>query len=72
VSVRNVPPGDYTIHVWVEGLTPPALDRITRRIQIRAGAPNAITLDATNAAHQPAEHLNKYGQLYDRQANRPY
>lgn len=72
VSVRDVPEGEYTLHAWVEGLTQQALDRMTRRVEIRAGASNAITLDAGDATHQPAEHLNKYGQPYDRQTGRPY
>lgn len=71
-SVREVPEGEYTLHVWVEGLTQQALDRMTRKVQIRSGTSNIVTLDATDAARQAAEHLNKYGQPYDRQTSRPY
>ena len=72
VSVRNVPEGEYVLHVWIEGLTQPALDRMTRKVQIHPGSSNAATLDATSAAREPAEHLNKFGQPYERQPNHPY
>jgi plastocyanin len=72
VSVRNVPEGEYTLHAWIEGVTQPALDRLTRRIQIRTGSSNAVTLDATSAEREPAQHLNKYGQPYEKQPNHPY
>jgi len=72
VSVRNVPAGEYTLHVWVEGLTQQALDGMVRRVQVRAGASDSITLDATNALREPAQHLNKFGQPYDRPASAPY
>jgi hypothetical protein len=71
-GVRNVPEGDYTLRVWIEGVTQPALDRLTRRIQIRSGSPNAVTLDATSAERDPPQHLNKYGEPYEHQPNHPY
>lgn len=33
-SIHDVPPGEYEMHVWVEGLTQPALDRLRRRVEI--------------------------------------
>jgi plastocyanin len=71
VSMHDVPPGDYVVHIWVEGLMQPALDRMARRVQLSGGA-GSITIDATSAPRQPGDHLNKFGQPYDRQASRPY
>jgi len=72
VTLHKVPPGDYVLHAWVQGIAQQDLDRMTRAIQVRSGVSNAITLDASDAQIKPAEHLNKFGQPYDRQASPPY
>jgi plastocyanin len=72
VNIHDVPPGDYSLHVWVEGFMQPALDRMTRRVEIRHGAANNLVLDATGAPRQPAQHLNKFGRPYDRDTRPPY
>ena len=72
VSVRNVPNGEYLLRVWVEGLMQPALDRMTRRIEISSDGPNAVAVDARSAPLKPAKHLNKFGQPYDRGSSAPY
>jgi plastocyanin len=72
VTIHDVPPGGYYLHVWVEGFMQPALDRMTRRVEIRHGAANNLVLDATGAPRQPAQHLNKFGRPYDRDTRPPY
>jgi hypothetical protein len=72
VNIHDVPPGEYSLHVWVEGFMQPALDRMTRRVQVRLGGTNNLVLDATGAPRQPAQHLNKFGQPYDRETHPPY
>jgi plastocyanin len=72
VTIHDVPPGDYSLHVWIEGFMQPALDRMTRRVQVRSAGTNTFVLDATGAPRQPAQHLNKFGQPYDRETRPPY
>ncbi|UWZ82269.1 hypothetical protein [Occallatibacter riparius] len=72
VAIRNVPHGEYLLHVWVEGLMQPALDRTIRRVQVSADGTNSITVDARSAPLQPAKHLNKFGQPYDHITSAPY
>jgi plastocyanin len=72
VTIRGVPAGDYLLHIWVEGLMQPALDQMTRRVQVSPDGANSVTVDATSAPRQPTQHLNKFGQPYDRQPNHPY
>jgi len=72
VNIHDVPPGDYSLHVWVEGFMQPALDRMTRRVEVRSTGTNTLVLDATGAPRQPAQHLNKFGQPYDRETSPPY
>jgi hypothetical protein len=72
VTIRDVPAGEYLLHIWVEGLMQPALDRMTRRVQVSSDGANAVTVDARGVPLQPAKHLNKFGQPYDRRASDPY
>jgi hypothetical protein len=67
-AIPNVPAGEYEMHVWIEGLTQPALERMKRRVQV-AGDGDLGAVDASTAPREPAEHLNKFGQPYDRDTN---
>ena len=72
ITMRDVPPGDYFLHIWIEGLMQPALDQMTRRVHVQESGSDAFTIDATRAPRQPQDHLNKFGQSYDRQSRKPY
>jgi hypothetical protein len=72
VSIRNVPESNYEMHVWVEGLAQPELDRLTRRVQVATGAGDLGVVDATGIPLKPAGHLNKFGQPYDRDSKPAY
>jgi hypothetical protein len=72
LSIRGVPTGDYEMHVWIEGLPQPALDRLTRRVQISAGGGDLGVVDASETPLKPAGHLNKFGQPYDRDSKPTY
>jgi hypothetical protein len=72
VTLRNVSPGEYRLHVWVEGLMQPALDRMTRLVQVGPEATTLLTVDARGAPLQAAKHLNKFGQPYDHGTSAPY
>lgn len=67
-AIRNVPAGEYEMHVWIEGLTQPALERMKRRVQVVPGDGDLGVVDASTAPREPAEHLNKFGQPYDHDA----
>ena len=63
-QMHDVPPGDYELHLWVEGEMQPALEKLTRRVHIGPGRNDlgALTL---SAPPQPAgQHENKFGQPY--------
>jgi hypothetical protein len=72
VSISDVPEGDYEMHVWVEGLTQPELNRLTRRVQVATGAGDLGVVDATGIQLKPTGHLNKFGQPYDRDSKPAY
>ncbi|MGA8668846.1 MAG: hypothetical protein WB679_03180 [Terracidiphilus sp.] len=72
LSIHDVPTDDYEMHVWIEGLAQPALDRLTRRVQISAGGGDLGVVDASETPLKPAGHLNKFGQPYDRDSKPTY
>lgn len=71
-SIRNVPAGTYEMHVWIEGLTQPALDRLTRRVEVSSETTDLGVIDATGSALETAKHLNKFGRAYDRDSKPAY
>jgi hypothetical protein len=72
LSIRGVPIGDYEMHVWIEGLPQPELDRLTRRVQISSRGGDLGTVDASRTPFNPLTHLNKFGQPYDRDSKPTY
>lgn len=71
-TVHQVPAGDYDVHVWIEGIPQPALDKLSRRVHLRTGESANLNLDASAAPRSPSEHLNKFGRPYDRDTQSPY
>ncbi|HTC94168.1 MAG TPA: hypothetical protein VK699_12080 [Terriglobales bacterium] len=64
ISIANVPPGRYTLHVWHERSLPEMLKNLTREIIIPEGAASLGTLHVVEAANL-YPHKNKYGRDYD-------
>ena len=71
-SISRVPAGDYEVHVWVEGVPQPDLDRMSRRISVHESESSSLTFDASKVDHKGEEHLNKFGKPYDKDARPPY
>ncbi|HEX3893944.1 MAG TPA: carboxypeptidase regulatory-like domain-containing protein [Terracidiphilus sp.] len=71
-SIRNVPPGDYEMNVWIEGLTQPSLSRLKRRVEVSATNTDLGVVDARDSALQSDRHLNKFGQPYDEDSKPTY
>ena len=69
--LSNVPPGDYELHVWIEGVAQTSLSQMTRRIHLTQGSGDlgALTIPAIK---QDSKHTNMYGQPYDRETKPTY
>jgi plastocyanin len=65
VSIANVPPGRYTLHVWHERSLPEMLKNLTREIMVPEGAASLGALHVIEAANLYQAHKNKYGRDYD-------
>jgi hypothetical protein len=71
-EIRAVAAGDYELHVWVEGITQPALESMTRHVHVVPGAGDLGTLNTSGSPREPSQHLNKFGQPYDRDSKPVY
>jgi len=60
--IQDVPNGDYSLHVWIEGQAQNSLDQLTRRVHI---AGTAIALGDIHAGIPKRQHLNKFGGSYE-------
>jgi hypothetical protein len=69
--ISDVPPGDYEMHLWVEGQRQEVLDRWIQRVHISLAnrSLGTILLDSSPAT---AKHNNKFGQPYDHEQQPPY
>jgi hypothetical protein len=71
-QLRDVPAGEYELHLWVEGAPQPVLDKLVRKVRVTPGTGDLGELSMTALPQQPATHLNKFGQPYDQDAKPTY
>jgi hypothetical protein len=62
--LRNVPPGDYNVHIWIEGVPQSFLEQQTRHVHVTSGAVDLGQIAATIARTRVTSHTNKFGQPY--------
>jgi plastocyanin len=67
----NIPPGDYILHVWVEGLPQTIADRLTQHLHL-TGQNVDLGLVTISASGASDTHSNKYGNPYDPIPKSPY
>ena len=61
--IKDVPAGDYDLHVWVEGQKQTSLDRLTRRVHVAGEATDLGEISSGQPEQQ--QHMNKFGRPYD-------
>src|ERR1700761_701324 len=71
-TLTNVPPGDYRLHLWIEGLPLSYLDTLIRNVHI--GQTDSDLGELTVAHSSPGEHghTNKFGMPYPPVVSSPY
>lgn len=70
LTMRNIPPGDYVMRLWVEGALPPALQGLSREVKLSSGMNDLGTMSVPIATNQ--SHTNEFGGTYDRRPTSPY
>jgi hypothetical protein len=70
--LRNVPPGDYKLHLWIEGVPQSVVDGMTRSLHLSAGIVDMGSLTSPIKPSGAAVHTNKFGNEYDSHPKGPY
>ncbi|HEV3040527.1 MAG TPA: hypothetical protein VHA33_22380 [Candidatus Angelobacter sp.] len=65
VSISDVPPGKYVLHVWREGSSPEALKALSRQVVVSSDSSSLGKLAVPDNATLPIAHKNKYGRDYE-------
>jgi hypothetical protein len=72
ITLRDIPSGDYDLHIWVEGEMQPVLDKLTRRVHVGSSELNLGEIMLPTPSNTSAEHLNKFGKPYEQSAKPVY
>jgi hypothetical protein len=61
--LKDVPAGDYELHIWTEGQKQSSIDRLSRRVHIAGDSTDLGEI--ASAAPDRQQHLNKFGRPYE-------
>jgi plastocyanin len=70
--LHNVPPGNYKLHLWIEGVPPSAVDTLSRVVKLSAGTVDLGLLEISTRPNASRAHTNKFGTEYDPHPKSPY
>ncbi|HMG88197.1 MAG TPA: hypothetical protein VK574_20880 [Terracidiphilus sp.] len=70
--IVHVPQGEYELHVWIEGIAQPLLNRMVRRVRVTPDSGDLGVIEAPPVLLKATPHTTMYGQPYDRDAKPPY
>ena len=71
-ALRNIPPGDYKLHFWIEGVPQSIVDGMTRFVHLYAGTVDLGSLTIPTKPSGSVVHTNKFGNEYDPHTKSPY
>ncbi len=71
-TLGNIPPGDYQMRLWVEGVPQSALENLTRKIHLTAGVTDLGEVKVPMSGVGATTHTNKFGGAYDQPSKSPY
>jgi len=73
IEIRGVPPGEYEVHLWVEGQEQFALSPPIRRVVIKAGSGHEdVQVAVKPSSDRTLPHTNEFGQPYTEAAKPIY
>jgi hypothetical protein len=69
-DLRGIPPGDYRLHFWIEGVPQSLLSSMDRRVHLSDRAFDLGPIEAPISAIR--SHKNKFGEPYPPDTQSPY
>jgi plastocyanin len=70
--LRNVAPGDYKLHLWIEGVPQSVVDGMSRSVHLSGGIVDIGSLTIASRLGETSVHTNKFGNEYDPHTPSPY
>lgn len=70
--LRGVPPGDYRLHLWIEGVPQSLLDGLSRSVHVSSHDLDLGAFRAPTAQPGTMEHNDKFGNPYDKRSDSSY
>jgi hypothetical protein len=71
-DLRDIPPGSYKLHFWIEGVPQSVLPGLTRHLQVETGLIDLGNVKVPIARRAEQKHENKFGASYDRNLDPNY
>lgn len=71
-ALPNIPPGNYRLHLWIEGVPQNVLDGLSRTVHVNSHDLDLGTVSAPVPGRGTTTHTNKFGNPYDANAQPPY
>ncbi len=70
--LRDIPPGNYKLHIWIEGVPQSILDGLARPVHLSSRIVDLGDLKAPIIRNRPPTHANKFGRAYDKDSESIY
>src|ERR1700739_597005 len=70
--LRNIPPGDYRFHIWIEGVPKSFLVHEDRRVHLPPRPLDLGTIKAPISGNGSTVHTNKFGNPYSPEPQKAY
>jgi hypothetical protein len=70
--LHGVPPGDYRLHLWIEGVPQSFLDSLSRPLHVSSRELDLGAFRAPIARSGTMQHMNKFGNPYDTKSQPQY
>jgi plastocyanin len=71
-ALRNIPPGDYQLHIWIEGIPQSVLEHESRPVRFPPLMVDLGELAVPISRTGKSSHTNEFGNSYDPEPHQPY
>lgn len=71
-DLHDIPPGNYTLHIWMEGVPQPTLNGLDRRLHLAASLEDLGEIKAPITGVRNRARTNEFGQAYPAETQSPY
>jgi plastocyanin len=70
--LHGIPPGEYRLHIWIEGVPQSSLESLARTVHVSGHDMDLGTVKAPIVQPHDMTHMNKFGDPYDTKSQTTY